>query len=39
MEENNKANGNAVVKVVADTKAMSSKMVNKSRPLPTRSSI
>jgi hypothetical protein len=39
MEENNNANGNAVVKVVADTKAMSCKMVNKSRPLPTRSSI
>jgi hypothetical protein len=39
MDENNNANGNAVVKVVAETNPMSSKIVNKSNPLPTRSSM
>ena len=39
MDENNNANGNAVVKVVAETNPISSKMVNKSNPLPTRSSM
>ena len=39
MDENNKAKGSAVVKVLTETKPTNSKMVNTSRPLPTKSSI
>ena len=39
IDENNNANGNAVVNVVADTKPISCKMVRVSRPFPTRSSM
>mgnify|MGYP006940268454 CR=1 FL=1 len=39
MEENNNAKGNAVVKVLTDTNPISCKMVRKSNPLPTKSSM
>jgi hypothetical protein len=39
MDENNNASGNAVVNVVAETNPISCKMVSKSRPFPTRSSM
>jgi hypothetical protein len=39
MEENNKANGNAVVKVLTDTSPINCRIVRKSKPLPTKSSM
>ena len=39
MEENNKAKGSAVVKVLTETNPTNSKMVNRSNPLPTKSSM
>ena len=37
MDEKSNAKGNAVVKVLTDTSPMSSRIVNKSNPLPTKS--
>ena len=39
IEENNKANGSAVVKVVIETNPTNSKIVKRSNPLPTKSSM
>jgi hypothetical protein len=39
IEENNKAKGSAVVKVLTDTSPISCMMVKKSSPLPTKSSM
>jgi hypothetical protein len=39
MDENNNANGSAVVKVLTDTRPINSIMVRKSSPFPTKSSM
>ena len=39
IDENSKAKGKAVVKVLAETKPINLIMVNVSNPLPTKSSI
>ena len=39
MEENSKANGSAVVKVLTETRPINSKMVKRSSPFPTKSSM
>ena len=39
IDENNNANGSAVVKVLTDTRPINSTMVIKSSPFPTKSSI
>lgn len=39
MAENNSANGSAVVKVLTDTSPINSKIVKRSSPFPTKSSM
>ena len=39
MDENSKANGNAVVIVLTETNPINCKMVKMSKPLPTKSSM
>ena len=39
MDENNSASGNAVVMVLTETNPINSKMVSRSKPLPTKSSM
>jgi len=39
MEENNKAKGSAVVKVLTETNPINCKIVSKSKPFPTKSSM
>jgi hypothetical protein len=39
MDENSKANGSAVVKVLTETRPINSKMVKRSSPFPTKSSM
>jgi len=39
MDENNRDNGNAVVKMLTETNPISCKIVNRSSPFPTKSSM